>query len=37
LSSLLRAGYLTRSDMEALIASRAWDILAHQFDEQAAG
>jgi deoxyribonucleoside regulator len=35
LSSLLRAGYLTRSDMEALIAvGVVGDIVAHQFDEQ---
>jgi deoxyribonucleoside regulator len=34
LSSLLRAGYLTRSDMEELIASGVvGDIVAHQFDE----
>jgi DNA-binding transcriptional regulator LsrR (DeoR family) len=33
LSSLLRAGYLTRSDMEALIAAGvAGDVVAHQFD-----
>jgi DNA-binding transcriptional regulator LsrR (DeoR family) len=34
LSSLLRAGYLSRSDMEALIANGVvGDIVAHQFDE----
>jgi DNA-binding transcriptional regulator LsrR (DeoR family) len=33
LSSLLRAGYLTRSDMEALIAAGVvGDVVAHQFD-----
>ena len=34
LSSLLRAGYLSRSDMEALIAAGVvGDMVAHQFDE----
>jgi deoxyribonucleoside regulator len=34
LSSLLRAGYLSRSDMEGLIAAGVvGDIVAHQFDE----
>lgn len=34
LSSLLRAGYLSRSEMESLIASGVvGDIVAHQFDE----
>jgi deoxyribonucleoside regulator len=34
LSSLLRAGYLTRSDMEALMAiGVVGDVVSHQFDE----